>query len=178
MCSLQYFFNIFRSAKILPSSQTYDSNKSQETLSTKQDSKLKQLSLVAPFNLEHDIPSPCILPTLTSSKKNNITSFYSSYDYATLYNFIYTILLPYDPYFDQYEIYWLITDKRYRIHTSIKISLYQANNNEIIVECCSMDKDDKFWKIYHLLKKKCNNVKDKLMGAGEKELFQQEFFII
>lgn len=184
MNSFQYFFSIFRSAKILPSeshspSPLYDLDRSQEdTLSMKEENKLEQLSLMIPSDLDRDILSPCILPKLKLAKKNNITSFYSSYDYAKLYKCIYLILLPYNPYFDPYEIYWLVIDKKYKKHISIKISLYQSNNNEVLVECYSMDKDDKFWKIYHLLKKKCNNVKDKLMDTCEKEFFQQEFFEI
>ena len=175
MSSFHYFFNIFRSAKILPSeshspSPLYDLDRSQEqTLSMKEENKLEQLSLMIPSDLDLEIPSPCILPKLKLAKKNNITSFYSSYDYATLYKCIYLILLDYNPYFNPYEIYWLIIDKSYKKHTSIKISLYQFNNNEILVECYSMDKDDKFWKIYHLLKKKCNNVKENILDAWEND---------
>jgi len=180
MNSFQYFFNIFRSVKILPSdsvpqspSPMYELDMSQEeTLNIKEENKLEQLCLIIASDLDRYIHK------LRLAKKNNITSFYSSYDYPILYKFIYTILLEYNPYFDRYEHYWLITNKRYKIHTSIKISLYQSNDNEILVECFSMDKDDKFWKIYHLLKKKCNNMKDKLMDSCEKEFFQQEFFEI
>jgi hypothetical protein len=149
---MKRFFSIFRSAKILPSSSDLDITH-EESISVKQ-------------NCEFDIPSPSILLISSQVKKNNITSFYSSYDYVELYTCIYKLLLPYDPYFDRYEHYWLIVNKTYKIHTSIKISLRKMNDNEFIVDCYSMDKDDIFWKIYHLLKKKCNNVKkDKLIDS-------------
>lgn len=150
---MKCFFSIFCSSKILPSNSDLDITR-EETLSVKQDS-----------NFEY-IPSPSFLPISSPVKIKNNISFYSTHNYIQLYKYIYKILLPYDPYFDCYEYYWLIVNKTYKIHTSIKISLRKINENEFIVDCYSMDKDDIFWKIYHLLKKKCNNVKkDKLIDS-------------
>lgn len=171
---MKYFCNLFSSPKILKIVPINESNTNkEESLPIKQDkNKLEQLSLTLPSEFDFDfdyIPSPCILPFLSPIKQKNITSFYSSYDYLTLYKYIYKILLPYKPYFDRYEHYWFIINNKYRIHTSIKISLYKHNETTNIVECYSMDKDDIFWKIYHLLKKKCNNVKKKILDTWEKD---------
>jgi hypothetical protein len=169
---MKFLCTLFSSPKILKIVPINDSDTNkEESLSIKQDkNKLEQLSLTFPSEFELDyIPSPCILPFLSPIKQKNITSFYSSYDYLTLYRYIYKILSSYDPYFDRYEHYWLITNKKYRIHTSIKISMYKHNETTNIVECYSMDKDDIFWKIYHLLKKKCNNVKENILDAWEND---------
>ena len=167
MSYFQYFFGIFKSAKILPVPSEIDLFQ-EATLSIKEEHKLERLSLIIPSDLEYNIPSPFTLRNINLSNQNNITSFYSSYEYEVLYKFIYTILLEYNPYFDRYEHYWLIINKRYKIHTSIKISLFKSENN-ILIECFSRDKDDKFWKIYHLLKKKCNNVKENILETWEND---------
>lgn len=172
---MKCFYNIFYSPKITPITNSGLDVNLEKTITIKQE----KLSLILPSDLEdksyslkeqYIIPSPTssILPFLSPNKKIIDTSFYSSYKYPILYKYIYKKLLPYNPYFDSYEYYWLIVNKTYKKHTSIKISLYNFDEHKILVECHSMDKDDKFWKIYHLLKKKCNNVKkEKLMEFCE-----------
>ena len=157
MSVLSYFYHFFCQPKVSPVI-TF------EEIPQKQEEKKENLFLCLPNIQEEylDSPyaSPGIIPILPSLKDNmTLTSFQSSYDYIKLYTTIYNILLPYDPYFDHYEHYWLTINKKQKKHTSIKISLYDYEKNIIIVECTSMNKDNQFWEIYQLLKKSCNNVK-------------------
>jgi len=157
MSSFSYFYKLLCQPKVSPVATFEDIMEPHEE-------RKEKLSLALPEEVKEEFtdspfPSPAFLPILPSLTEDRcITSFQSKYDYATLYNAIYTILLPYDPYFDSYDYYWMIIDKRKKKHTSIKISLYQCAGNKILVECFSMNKDDLFWKIYHLLKNKCNNI--------------------
>ena len=75
MSYFQYFFGIFKSAKILPVPSEIDLFQ-EGTLSIKEEHKLEQLSLIIPSDLEYNIPSPFTLRNINLSKQNNNTSFY------------------------------------------------------------------------------------------------------
>lgn len=98
----RYFSNLFCSPKILPSSEL-DIN--QESITIKQEKEETELEE------KYIIPPSSNFPLLKSVKKTIVTSFYSSYNYSIIYIYINKILLPYDPYFDCYENYWLIINK-------------------------------------------------------------------
>ena len=147
MCYFLYFYNLFSSKKINPEPS------SNLDLSQEKNNKNK-LSLSFEY-----IESPALLSLLFPIDVVNETSITCSFNHLRIYKIIYYILIPYDPYFNSYENYWLIINKELKRHRSIKISLYQNKENEIIIDCFSMDKDDVFWKIYHLLRKHCNNIK-------------------
>ena len=151
MNCIYYICKIFSSEKINPEPISI-------LCSPQEDIFKNKSSSIREFDFEY-IAIPLILSVLTSTTTVNITSFTSSYSYIRIYKIIYKILIPYDPYFNHYENYWLIINKKYKKHCSIKISLYQNIENEIIIDFFSMDKDGTFWKLYHLLKNKCNNIK-------------------
>jgi hypothetical protein len=165
---MSYFYNIFCSSKILP-----------ETTLILDTVKEKTTSIKKEENLEFEYTSsPNILPLLKPTSYPNITSFICSYNYLRVYKIIYNLLLPYDPYFNHYENYWLIINKTYKRHRSIKISLYQNKENEILIDCFSMDKDDIFWKIYNLLKNHCSNVKKSKWIVDNSDNFEKKFYEI
>ena len=151
MNCIYYICKIFSSEKINPEPIPI-LNSTQENILKNKSSSIQEL------DFEY-IPIPLFLSVLTPITTVNITSFTSSYSYRRIYKIIYKILIPYDPYFNHYENYWLIINKKYKKHCSIKISLYQNIENEIIIDFFSMDKDGTFWELYHLINKKCNNIK-------------------
>lgn len=108
---------------------------------------------------EDSIPSPVIIPILTLYNKKSLTSFPSHLDYETIYYIIYETIFEYDPYFDKYEHYWLIIEKKKKQQSLIKISLFENFDNEIIIDFHSYDRNDKFWRIYKMIKEKCCNKK-------------------
>ena len=106
-------------------------------------------------NTEVCFPSPVLIPVLKLYENKSLTSFITDMDYLTLYNCIFENIYEYEPYFDKFEHYWMIIEKKKKKHSAIKICLFETYEGNILIEFQSSEKNNKFWKIYKIIKDKC-----------------------